>query len=538
MALPNDPDPIRRALNRITFGARETDIAMATAGGLATWLNNQFNAPPGDDPELAYFLSQQVLRINYAAPAVNDTQGTWSAVDEMRPLLYLAADTSMLWEVAVESGRTYATQERTRIRQEQFAATWLRAAHSRFQLREFMVDFWSNHFNIGKVENEIATALLPVYDRDVIRPNVFGNFRDMLLATAQSSSMLIYLDNWLSTATTPNENYGREIIELHTLGQNAYLGANPTSVPIDSDGVANGYSDQDVLQASRALSGWTLKNGQRNAGRLIPSTGEFFYNPGQHNNNAGKILNVDFSTTSGALEQGKKLVDLLAYHPRTGPFIVGKLCRRIFGDNPPSAAINRGVDAWNANKTAPDQIRKVIEAIVLGGSEITNMSTQKLRRPFERLIALARTTDIVVNASADMNTALDAVNDGPFAWQGPNGRPDADSYWLSSGIMLTTWNLMVAFPTWATNRTTLMDQMPVNGLVSSIQCVEYWVGRMIGHQLDPSRMTALQNDQAGNSGVPAQFRSTTNVTTRATRTEAALRRLVSMIAATPEFIYR
>ncbi len=538
MALPTDADPIRRALNRLTFGARDTDVAIANAQGLATWLNGQFAAPQGDDPELASFLAQQVLRINYAAPAVNDTQGTWSALDEMRPLLYLGADTSMLWEVAVEAGRTYATQERTRIRQELFGATWIRAAHSRYQLREFMVDFWSNHFNVGKVENEIATALLPIYDRDVIRPNAFGNFRDLLRATAQSSSMLIYLDNWLSTATTPNENYGREIMELHTLGQNSYYGTNPSSVPINSDGVANGYSDQDVLQASRALSGWTLKNGQRNAGRLIPSTGEFFYNGGQHNNNAGKILNVDFSTITGNLEQGLRLIDLLAYHPRTGPFIVGKLCRRIFGDSPPATAVNRGVAAWDANKTAPDQIRKVIEAIVLGGTEITNLSTQKIRRPFERLIALARTTGTVVNVSADMNTALDAVNDGPFAWQGPNGRPDVDSYWLSTGIMLTTWNLVTAFPTWATNTTTLMNQTPLDGLLSSIQCVEYWVGRMIGYQLDPSRMTALQNDQAGSSGVPAQYRSTTNVTTRATRTETALRRLVSMIAATPEFIYR
>jgi len=299
MALSSTPDPIRRALNRITFGARQSDITTATGQGLAAWLSAQFDAPAGDDPELASFLAQQVFRINYAAPAVNDTQGTWSATDEMRPLLYLGADTSMLWEVGVEAGRTYATQERTRIRQELFAATWIRATHSRYQLREFMVDFWSNHFNVGKVENEIATALLPVYDRDVIRPNAFGNFRDLLLATAQSSSMMIYLDNWLSTSTTPNENYGREIMELHTLGQNAYYGTNAAAVPINSDGVANGYSDEDVIQASRALSGWTLKNGQRNAGRLIPSTGEFFYNPGQHNNNAGKILNVDFSTTSG-----------------------------------------------------------------------------------------------------------------------------------------------------------------------------------------------------------------------------------------------
>lgn len=534
MALPTDPDPLRRALNRLTFGARDTDVALANSmGGLAAWMADQFAVPAGDDPDLDKFVNSQTMRINYAAPAVNDTRGMWSATDEVRPLLYLNADPQILWEVAVEAGSTYATQERTRIRQELIGATWIRNAHSRYQLREFMTDFWNNHFNIGKAESELATAMLPLYDRAAIRPYVFGNFRQMLEANASSPAMLIYLDNWLSTATTPNENYGREIMELHTLGQASYYGTSTTAPPINADGVANGYTDQDVIQASRALSGWTIKNGQRNAGKLIPSTGEFFYNPGQHNNNAGKILNVDFSTTTGDQAQGRKLIDLLAYHLRTPQFIVPKLARRIFGDSPPASVIDRGVTAWNANRTDPQQIRKVLEAMILGGGEIFGVTASKIRRPYERLIALARTTNTVVNITADMTTALDAVNDGPYAWQGPNGRPDIDSYWLSSGIMLTTWNLLIAFPNWATNVTTLTNQTPQSALGSAISVVEYWVGRMVGYQLDPSRMTALVNDQGGTSGVPAVSRAN-----NATRTENALRRLVSMIATAYEFTVR
>lgn len=538
--LPTKSDPIRRALNRLTFGARDTDVAVVNSIGLETWLAEQFAAPSGDDPALAGFIAKQTFPIEYAAPAVNDTRGTWSAVNEVRPLYYLSADTPVLWSVAVEAGSTYSTAERTRIRQELIAATWIRNAHSRYQLREFMTDFWLNHFNIGKVENEIATALLPVFDSNAIRPNVFGNFRQLLEATATSSSMLVYLDNWVSTAATPNENYAREIMELHTLGATSYFGKDPTGTgySLMPGTTANGYTDQDVIQASRALSGWTLKNGQRNAGRLVGSTGEFFYNPGQHNTTASNILNVDISGLTADQAQGRRLLDILAYHPKTGPFIVGKLARRIFGDAPPDSVIARAVTAWNANIMSPNQIRKVLEAIILGGTEITTLPAAKVRRPYERLIALVRTTDSIINASAELNTLLDSLNDGPWAWQGPNGRPDFDDYWLATGAVLTTWNLLLSLPNARYVAASISNQTPTNILSSPTEVVDYWVGRMIGYALDPSRMSALYTDQGGSSGVPAAARSSTNPTTVATRVETALRRLVSMIAGTLEFTYR
>ena len=538
--LPTEPNQYRRALNRLTFGARDRDVAGLQATGFAGWLAEQCAAPPGDDPTLANFLAMQTMPIQYAAPAVNDTRGTWSATNENRPLYYLTADTSTLWQVAVEASSTYSPTERTRIRQELIAATWIRNTHSKYQLREFMTDFWLNHFNIGKAENEIATALLPIFDSSAIRPYVLGNFRRMLEATAMSSSMLIYLDNWVSTAATPNENYAREIMELHTLSAASYFGKDPsaTGYSIGPDGIANGYTDQDVIQASRALSGWTLKNGQRNAGRLVPSTGEFLYNPGQHNTTASKVLNVDISGSTDDMAQGRRLLDILANHPNTGPFIVSKLCRRIFGDSPPSAVVTRATAAWNANRNAPNQIQKVLESIALDGTEILLLPASKLRRPYERLIALARTADMVLNASADMTTSLDALNDGPWAWQGPNGRPDVDSYWLATGATLTTWNLLLSFPNATNVLTTLTNQTPPAVLSSSIAVVDYWIGRMVGYALDSTRMNSLYSDQGGSSGVPAATHSSTNTTAIATRVESALRRLVSMIAGTYEFAYR
>ncbi len=538
--LPTEPDRIRRALNRLTFGARDTDVSNATIMGLGTWLAEQLAPPPGDDPALYNYISQQVMPIEYAAPSVSDTRGMWSAVKESRPLYYLFTDVPTLWSVAVGASTSYAPAERTRIRQELIAATYIRNAHSQYQLREVMTDFWLNHFNIGKAENELATAMLPMFDSVSIRPQAFGNFRQLLEATATSPAMLIYLDNWVSTAATPNENYAREIMELHTLGATSYFGKDPseTGYSVGVDGIANGYTDQDVIQASRALSGWTLKNGQRNAGRLVSSTGEFFYNPGQHNTTASKILNVEVGSYRGDMEQGRRFLDIIAYHPKTGPFVVGKLMRRFFGDNPPAAVTERAVAAWNANLTAPDQIKKVLEAIVLGGDEISALPATKVRRPYERLLAMARTTGAIINANATLTTLLDSLNDGPWAWQGPNGRPDNDDYWLATGAVLTTWNLLLAQPGAAYVTASLTNQTPVEVMNTAMGVVDYWVGRMVGHSLDASRMTALYNDQGGTSGVPAARRSSTNTNTVATRTETALRRLVGMIAGTVEFTYR
>ena len=539
LPLPTEPNRIRKALNRLTFGARDVDAVEVSAKGLSSWLDEQCAAPPGDDPDLAQHLSQQTMPIEYAAPAVNDTRGTWSAIKEDRPLYYLTADTASLWQVGVEAGSTYSTTERTRIRQELIAATWIRNTHSRYQLREFMTDFWLNHFNIGKAENEIATALLPMFDSTAIRPNALGNFRRMLEATATSSSMLIYLDNVVSTAATPNENYAREIMELHTLGATSYFGKDRTATEysVGADGIANGYTDQDVIQASRALSGWTLKTGQRNAGRLVPSTGEFLYNPGQHNTTASKVLNVDISGLTGDMAQGRRLLEILADHPKTGPFVVGKLCRHIFGDSPPDDVVSRGTAAWNANLNSPSQISSVLESIVLDGPEIWMLPASKLRRPYERLIALARTTEMILKSTSELTTLLDPLNDGPWAWLGPNGRPDIDSYWLAHGAVLTTWNLLFALPNARYAGVTLTDLTPLGVQTSAIEVVDHWVGRMIGYALAPTRMNTLYSDQGGSLGVPAAARGPAGANTKS-RTETALRRLVSMIAGTYEFAYR
>ena len=424
-----------------------------------------------------------------------------------------------------------------RIRQELAAATWIRNVHSRYQLREFMTDFWHNHFNIGKVENELATSLLPVYDRVAIRPNVFGNFRTMLEANATSTSMLVYLDNWVSTAATPNENYGREIMELHTLGGAAYLGTTDAAkVAQDSNGVAVGFTDQDVVQASRALSGWTVQYGQRGDGtQTLANTGEFVFNLRQHNLQAGNVLGVNLALLqANNIAQGRKFLDIIAYHPATAVNVVTKLARRIFGDTPPQAVINRGFAAWSANLIMPDQIARTLRAMLVGGTEIMNTPVVKVRRPYERAMALIRTTGMVVNAGTYMTSLFDPLNDGLFAWQAPNGRPDVNSYWLATGASIATWNILFQIPNFKELQSTpLTDQSPVDAMNTATGIVEYWVERMVGYQLGAAAMNSLVADQASSVGVPAAVRSNA-----ATHVEAAHRRLVSLIATSEEFSLR
>ena len=535
--LPNQPSFERRALNRVTFGARDLDEKYVQSIGWAAWVNEQLAAPPGDDADLAAFLAGQTMHIEYAAAADNST-GNWPAVKEERPLVTLTASTSDLWSLYAGQNTAVPSTEIFRVRQELAAATWIRNAHAKYQLREFMTDFWHNHFNIGKGARETATVELPVYDRDVIRPYVFGNFREMLHANARSTSMQIYLDNWLSRATTPNENYSREVLELHTLGSDVYLGIVNSDAPSVQAGpylVTAGFTDADITQASRALSGWTVANGQYvRAGKVLPMTGEFAYDPAMHNTQTGMFMGMDLSKLTADMAQGYRVLDIAAYHPATARFICKKLCTRIFGENYPASAYQRAYDAWMNNQDLPNQIAQVLRAILVEGTEVGFMPAAKLRRPYEHLISMFRATDMIVNAGTTMTSAFDPVTDFLFAWTPPNGRPDDNAYWLTTGALLTLWNNAMTWPSNTAIKTSLSAQTPATAKVSVTAMVEYWVGRMVGFSLSSAGMAALAAD-SGVAALPAQARS---ATTNATTLENAYRRLVGLIAQSPEFMYR
>ncbi len=390
------------ALSHVTFGASEEDVKHVQDLGWVPWVEAQLNPPPGDEPDVASHIDGRTMRIMYAyrGPA-GDSPG-WPSIDERRPFNYLKTDVSELWDMVSKTEITIAPNERKRIQEELNADTWIRNTHATYQLREFMTDFWNNHFNIGRQQDIYGSAALPTFDSTVIRPRVFGNFRELLEAVATSTSMLLYLNNAASTAEHPNENYARELLELHTLGRQAYLGLSRSSSK--SDTVA-GFTDDDIIQTSLAFSGWTVCQGQEGPNGRLPFTGAFVYNPVQHNDDAGMFMGVDLSHYKVDMAQGRVILDMVAAHPSTADFVCTKLCRILFGDAPPQYVVDRAKAAWKANQDKPDQLKHVMRAILIEGAEI-GAPPSKLRRPYERVIALLRTTNTTVNA---YNGAFDAV---------------------------------------------------------------------------------------------------------------------------------
>ena len=489
--LPLGPSWERKALNRTTFGCREVDEQYVQQVGWETWVEDQLNPPEGDDPELALFLAQQVLHIEYNSSEDEEEDNEriegWEAVDELRPLNYLYMPEKELYEVLVNAGNSVPWDEVWRVYVETMNSVYIRATHSNYQLREVMTDFWLNHFSVWYDGDDILRLSTLIYDRDIIRPRVFGNFRDMLGATATSTAMMWYLDNAGSPATLPNENYARELMELHTLGEDAYLGTvNPQDVEKDENGVAVGFTDEDVIQVSRAVSGWTVEVAQWGGGGVgqLPYTWLFTYNPFQHNNNATSFLGQNLSNLTGEMEQGERVLDLLAAHPATAEFVVGKMVRRFFGENPPQAVIDRAVETWMNNLDADDQIRRVVEAILIDGTEIGDEAPARIRRPFEKMVASWRAMGATIGASWAWPWVLTQTKDAAFSWPGPDGRPNENNYWLAGTQVMQAWNTMYQLSTWwGVINDPLLDELPNEAKDSAITMTDFWIGRMIGHQL-------------------------------------------------------
>lgn len=526
--LPENASFEHTALNRITFGARQEDVQSVQGMGWSAWVEDQLAPPPGDETAVADHIAQRTMRIMYAYQGPAGDSPGWPAIDERRPFNYLKADIKTLWEMVSKTEITVAPNERKRIQEELSAATWIRNTHATYQLREFMADFWNNHFNVGRQDDIYGSAALPKFDGAVIRPRAFGNFRDLLEAVATSTSMLRYLDNAASTADHPNENYARELLELHTMGIEAYLGITARETGENADG----FTDNDIIQASRAFSGWTLAQGQSGADGSLPFTGAFVYNPLQHNEAAGQFMGIDLSKIKGPMAQGRAILDIAAAHPSTTDFICTKLCRRIFGDDPSRQAVDRAKTAWVAHRAAPDQIAQVLRAILLDGPEV-GQAPSKLRRPYERIVALLRTTNTEVNAYNGAFDAVSTLGDGVFAWPTPEGRPDHDAHWYSTAAHLETWDLMLHVLSHASFRTTLTKQTPKNITASPEALADYWVGRLVGYRLRPEGMQALIDDINGPIGLTAAFASGGIM-----NMESALRRFTAIVAASPEFAMR
>src|SRR5579872_6376160 len=264
--VPLAPDAVISALGRAGYGARPEEIG-PVARGFPTWVEDQLAPREDQDQAVHERLAKLRLRVHYPA------NPKWPAVDEPRPLAYLDKPIEAAWPL-IEKRQEMDGAERRRPRDEVIAATILRAVHSRWGLRERLVSFWHDHFNVDAFAGDQITAALPSYDRDVIRTHCLGNFRAFLEGVATSAAMQYYLSNRSSRAGSANENFARELFELHTLGRGAYLNDRYDrwrEVPGALTGHPSGYIDQDVYEAARAFTGWTIEDGSGvDAHRKLP----------------------------------------------------------------------------------------------------------------------------------------------------------------------------------------------------------------------------------------------------------------------------
>ncbi|SMF95065.1 Protein of unknown function [Methylomagnum ishizawai] len=346
----------RLVLGWFGYGPGPADLAAFVARGFGPWLETQLAPPPGDDPEVVQRLAQVRLNIKYPADA------HWPAVNEQRPLASLDRPIEALWPLLDAQPRHPA--ERAWPRYEVIAATLIRAIYSRYPLREVLAQFWRDHFNVNAFGPNAIAVALPVYDREVIRKHALGNFRALLEAVAGSTAMLYYLSNRSSRAGAANENYARELFELHTLGRDAYLNDQYNrwrDVPGAVAGRPEGYIDQDVYEAARAFTGWEVEDGTALDGqRKLPATGRFAYVETWHDGYQKRVLGQEFNPFAAALDDGGKVLDWVAHHPATARHLAGKLCRRYVGSDAPPELVGRIAEVWTRTTQAPDQIAQVV----------------------------------------------------------------------------------------------------------------------------------------------------------------------------------
>ena len=300
------------------------------------------------------------------------------------------------------------------LREELTRATLTRAVYSERQLYEVMVRFWSDHFNIDISKGE-CKWLKPADDRNVIRPHALGKFPELLAASARSQAMLTFLDGRENRVRKPedrpNENYARELLELHTLG------------------IHGGYTQQDVMEIARCLSGWRI-------GRGLFQVGKVQFEPGLHDNRTKTVLGEAIPVRTG--RDGRKDFDdvlrIVAAHPSTGRHIAAKLCQRFIAVEPPAAAIE--TVARKFTKTKGD-IRETLRAL-FGTDEFRGTRGNKFKQPLHFLASALRGTDAETDAARPLVNYLARMGHMPFEYPAPDGYPAHAEPWMST--LLWRWN--------------------------------------------------------------------------------------------------
>lgn len=377
---PHDP-ALFAALNRMTFGARPEEQRYAGTIGLANWIEEQL-APEGIDDGAVELHLRPFSSLNMNAGEILDLYG-----DQ----LFDNVDT---------------TKAPNELRQ----ATLLRQLYSRRQLYEVLVEFWSDHFHIS-VEKGACFYLKTVDDRTVIRPHALGTFDNLLWASAHSPAMLVYLDNQSNQKGTPNENYAREIMELHTLG------------------VDGGYSQADVMNLARCFTGWTVKEHFW--------LGDFVFKPEAHDMGSKSVLGQRIA--AAGIEEAEGVIMHLAAHPATARFVTTKLARRFLGDNPPPDLVGRASHAFEQSR---GDIRTVLRVLLLDGVSTLRPLPPKFKRPLNFIVSALRQLNASSDGGPPLLDFLMRMGQPLFAWPTPDGFPDHNADWINN--LQPRWQFAVA----------------------------------------------------------------------------------------------
>ena len=473
-AVPAHPDDrtILHVLNRIGFGARPGDVERVRAMGLAQYIDRQLDPAQVDDSTLETRLAQfptltmstRELADTYFIPAQQaqrqrkQLQAREGAADRdgMAPPAPGAVPGPPPAE-APSPALLKARQGQQQVIGELTQAHLLRATLSARQLDEVLVDFWLNHFNVFVGKGQVR-EYLPEYERDVIRPRVLGSFRDLLGAVAHSPAMLFYLDNWQSAAPNSgppmppqlqqrlndprlsptqrqllqarflermaqrpkqtrglNENYGRELMELHTLG------------------VDGGYTQKDVIEVARALTGWTIDRPQQGGG--------FVFRPEIHDTGEKVILGHRFPAGHGQ-DEGERVLDLLSAHPATAHHIAYQLAQRFVADEPPTGLVDRAARTFLDTK---GDLRAVVRLIVTSPEFFAPEAYRaKVKTPVEFVVSAARASGAMVINAQPMAQALRTQLGMPlYGCQPPTGYSNTADAWVNTGALLNRMNFAV-----------------------------------------------------------------------------------------------
>src|SRR5216117_2939747 len=434
-------DSALHALNRLAYGPRPGDVPRVAAEGVMRWIDHQLSPDRIDDDRLA----QRERRFDILRYDRGDLAALYTAAQRERRERKLAAGQTAQDSDSV--GAQHAAPlprlpdpmmlKNRRLASEFADLAVVRAALAERQLYEVMVDFWTNHFNVYSAKGA-DRFLTPDYIEHTIRPRAMGKFEDLLIATAKSPAMLFYLDNWESVApgTSPpfplsarrrggqgvrpmpkgiNENYARELLELHTLG------------------VDGGYTQKDVIDVARILTGWSIERPQQG--------GDFEFHGWAHDRGEKEVLGVRFEGGRD-MDEGIRLFKFLANHPATMHHVSRKLCQRFVNDDPPDGCVDDAVAAW---KRSSGHMREVLRAIFHGPDFWAAANVRaKVKTPLEFVVSAARAVAAEPDTSPRLAQVVARLGEPLYLHVAPDGYPEREAAWVNSGALLDRMNAAVA----------------------------------------------------------------------------------------------